>query len=140
MERFFDYFKPEHYDLDLTISADKTRLTGAATVTGIAKAEQIKLHAEKIRLKSVKLGVKEIDYDREKGAIIINGLKKSQVVTLHFEYSAPIEPDMEGVYYSTYDYNGKTEKIVATQFESHYARQCFPCVDEPAAKATPVCR
>ncbi|MBR3176662.1 M1 family metallopeptidase [Candidatus Saccharibacteria bacterium] len=136
MERFFDYFKPEHYDLDLTVSADKTRIRGKATVTGIAKAEQIKLHAEKIRLKSVKLGVKEIDYDREKGAIIINGLKKSQVVTLHFEYSAPIEMDMEGVYLSTYKYGEKTEKIVATQFESHYARQCFPCVDEPSAKAS----
>ena len=43
---------------------------------------------------------------------------------------------MEGAYLSTYEYNGETEKIVATQFESHYARECFPCIDEPIAKAT----
>ena len=42
---------------------------------------------------------------------------------------------MEGAYISTYEYNGKTETIVATQFESHYAREAFPCIDEPEAKA-----
>ncbi|MCQ2570787.1 MAG: M1 family metallopeptidase [Candidatus Saccharibacteria bacterium] len=136
MERFFDYFKPEHYDLDFTISADKTRLVGIAKIKGEAKAEKIKLHAEKLRIKEFKLSGKESEYVRENGAIIIDGLKKSQKVTLEFTYSAPIEADMEGVYLSTYEFGDKTEKIVTTQFESHYARQCFPCVDEPSAKAT----
>ncbi len=43
---------------------------------------------------------------------------------------------MVGAYISTYAIEGKEETIVATQFESHYARECFPCIDEPAAKAT----
>ena len=136
MERFFDYFKPEHYDLDLTISADKTRLTGKALVKGQAKAEQIKLHAAKMRVKDLKVDGKKYDYVHADGAIVINNLKKSQKISIAIEYTAPILPDMEGVYPSTYDYDGKTRKIVATQFESHYARQCFPCVDEPCAKAT----
>ena len=42
---------------------------------------------------------------------------------------------MEGAYLSTYEYDGHVETIVATQFESHYAREAFPCIDEPAAKA-----
>ncbi len=136
MERFFDYFKPEHYDLDLRISADKTRMKGTAIITGIAKAETIKLHAEKLRISDFEIDGKNADYSREKGAIVIDGFKKSQKVTLEFDYSAPINPDMEGVYLSTYNLDGKEQKIVATQFESHYARQCFPCIDEPAAKAT----
>ena len=136
MERFFDYFEPDHYDLDFTINADKTRLTGYAKITGVAKSDQVKLHAEKLRLKSAKLNGSDIDAERNNGAIIVKDVKKSQKITLEFEYSTPIDPDMEGVYLSTYDYNGKTEKIATTQFESHYARQCFPCVDEPLAKAT----
>ena len=136
MERFLDYFKPEHYELDLRINADKTRLTGTAIITGVAKAEQIKLHAEKLRISDFEINGKNAEYSREDGAIIINGLEKSQKVTLEFDYSSPIDANMEGVYISTYKLGGKTKKIVATQFESHYARQCFPCVDEPAAKAT----
>lgn len=136
MERFFDYFKPEHYDLDFTISADKSRLAGIATIIGKTKAEQIKLHAEKMRIKNLELDGKSVDYNRENGIIVIENLKKSQKISIKIEYAAPINSDMEGVYFSTYDLDGKEHKIVTTQFESHYARQCFPCVDEPIAKAT----
>ena len=86
MERFFDYFEPEHYDLDFRISANKTRLTGTAIITGVAKAEQIKLHAEKLRISDFEINGKNADYAREKGTIIIDGLEKSKKVTLEFDY------------------------------------------------------
>lgn len=43
---------------------------------------------------------------------------------------------MRGFYRSKYDYNGKTEYILTTQFEPADARKAFPCFDEPAFKAT----
>lgn len=57
------------------------------------------------------------------------------MVSFRIEYEAPINSNMEGCYLSSYDYDGETREIIATQFESHYAREAFPCIDEPAAKA-----
>ena len=57
-------------------------------------------------------------------------------LTLIIDYHTKLNHNMQGAYLSTYRHNGKEYRIVATQFESHYARECFPCVDEPAAKAT----
>ena len=131
-----NYFIPSHYDLGLNINDEKTLMTATATVYGDAKASNIKLHAVGLNIQSVSLD----------GVLIEDYLYLDNVLQIHnitpgnhefvIKYTAPITPDMEGVYLSTYEANGKIEKIVATQFESHYARQCFPCVDEPAAKAT----
>ncbi|KAJ1289420.1 hypothetical protein BS78_02G163000 [Paspalum vaginatum] len=40
-----------------------------------------------------------------------------------------------GFYRSKYQYRGKQKNMAVTQFESVYARRCFPCWDEPAFKA-----
>ncbi|MBR0460424.1 M1 family metallopeptidase [Candidatus Saccharibacteria bacterium] len=56
--------------------------------------------------------------------------------TVIIKYHKKLNRNMQGAYISTYEHAGTTEKIVSTQFESHYARECFPCIDEPAAKAT----
>ena len=111
-------------------------MTATATIYGEATGNNIKLHA-------VNLGIQEITVD---GIQVEDFLYLGEEIQIHdlvagnheiiVRYTAPITPDMEGVYLSTYEADGKEEKIVATQFESHYARQCFPCVDEPAAKAT----
>jgi len=136
MERFLEYFIPTHYDLDFQINAEKTLLTATATIYGDVVSNHIKLHA-------VNLGIQEVTVD---GVVTEDYLYLGEEIQFHnlaagsheiiFRYTAPITADMEGVYLSTYEADGQTEKIVATQFESHYARQCFPCVDEPAAKAT----
>ena len=136
MERFKNYFVPSHYDLDLQINNEKTAFTATATIYGDAKKDNIKLHAVKFEIKNVKLdGVPVEDYLYLDDVLQIHNITPGNHEII-IEYDAPITPDMEGVYLSTYDNNGKTEKIVATQFESHYARQCFPSIDEPAAKAT----
>jgi aminopeptidase N len=65
-------------------------------------------------------------------------LPKSSKITLTIDYVGCLNNQMAGFYRSTYkDFLTGEEKIVAsTQFEALDARRAFPCVDEPAAKAT----
>lgn len=59
-----------------------------------------------------------------------------EALEIKVDYTFVLNENMEGAYLSTYRHNGEEKRLVTTQFESHYARECFPCVDEPAAKAT----
>jgi aminopeptidase N len=43
---------------------------------------------------------------------------------------------MHGIYPCYFEHEGKKKFLIASQFESHYAREAFPCIDEPEAKAT----
>lgn len=55
--------------------------------------------------------------------------------TFIVEFETKVNRNMQGCYLSTYEHDGKEKRLIATQFESHYAREAFPCIDEPAAKA-----
>ncbi|MEO7364214.1 MAG: M1 family metallopeptidase, partial [Candidatus Saccharimonadales bacterium] len=51
-------------------------------------------------------------------------------------FSGKITDHMNGIYPCRFK-DGKEDKmLLATQFESHHAREAFPCIDEPEAKAT----
>ncbi|MFR5260000.1 MAG: M1 family metallopeptidase, partial [Streptococcus salivarius] len=63
-------------------------------------------------------------------------LPETGVLTLVIEFSGRITDNMTGIYPSYYTYNGEKKEIISTQFESHFAREAFPSVDEPEAKAT----
>lgn len=136
MERFFDYFAPAHYDLDLKIDDEKTKIAGTAVISGEAKAETVKLHAVRMDIKSVYLdGAKFEGFTHEDGVLSLKNISAGEH-EIKVKFISYIKDDMEGAYLSTYEYEGATERLVVTQFESHYARECFPCIDEPIAKAT----
>ena len=56
------------------------------------------------------------------------------LVTITFD--GTITDGMHGLYPCYYEHDGVKKELLATQFESHHAREVFPCIDEPAAKAT----
>lgn len=56
-------------------------------------------------------------------------------VAFNIQFRARLNRNMQGCYLSTYKHDGEECRIAATQFESHYAREAFPCIDLPAAKA-----
>jgi puromycin-sensitive aminopeptidase len=69
--------------------------------------------------------------------VFTKSLPRSSTIVLEIDYQGCLNNQMAGFYRSTYKDSKGVEKIVAsTQFESLDARRAFPCVDEPAAKAT----
>ena len=56
--------------------------------------------------------------------------------TLALTFRGILNGEMAGFYRSSYTAaDGSTRTMASTQFEALDARRCFPCVDEPAAKA-----
>ena len=134
MERLIDYFVPEKYILDFEIDKFAKTIGGVVTVKGRAKAENIKFHAVGLSVDSVAINGKNAKFEVVDGVLTVFKVPRSDL-TVEIGYHGHLNENMQGAYLSTYEYNGKTEVIVATQFESHYAREAFPCIDEPEAKA-----
>lgn len=170
MEHFLDYFKPDHYNLKLTIDRTHELLHGVVGISGYVLSEVVKFHAEDMEIVSVEYETEAYDsstgeaktvpceytYDDHTISIVttsemaprfyrqrtINDLQNHDFglsnpdVYFKIRFRARLKNNMQGCYLSTYDWNNQTRRIAATQFESHYAREAFPCIDEPAAKAS----
>ena len=134
MERLLKYFRPEKYQLELDIDKYKKTIGGVVKVTGEVLNETVKFHAVRLEILQVLVNGTEKKYksDGEMLTIFDVELGDSEI---EIKYAGKLNENMQGAYLSTYEYDGKKEIIVATQFESHYAREAFPCIDEPAAKA-----
>lgn len=144
MERLINYFTPENYQLELKIDRHAGTLAGSARILGTVCADTVKFHAVALEIQDVWYRVAddhetypaEYRYDGAVLEIPLDPALKDLAVEITVEYTTKLNENMEGCYLSTYEYAGHTERIATTQFESHYAREAFPCIDEPAAKAT----
>ena len=133
MDRLLKYFEPEKYTLDLKIDKNKKTIGGVVTIVGEAKADKVKFHAVRLNINDVKIDGSAVKFTTINDELEIATKKGKQEIVIN--YDGKLNENMQGAYLSTYQFKGKTETIVATQFESHYAREAFPCIDEPAAKA-----
>ena len=133
MDRLLKYFEPEKYTLDLRIDKNKKTIGGVVTIVGEAKADKVKFHAVRLNINDVKIDGSAVKFTTINDELEIATKKGQQEIVIN--YDGKLNENMQGAYLSTYQFKGKTETIVATQFESHYAREAFPCIDEPGAKA-----
>lgn len=132
-----DSFTPEHYDLSLTLHRQARTFSGTMTVRGFQKSDDhLPLHAKDLTILSATVDGKSVefshaDHDELRLAHTTPG---AHVVVVAFE--GAITDAMHGLYPCYFDVDGTKKELLATQFESHHAREVFPCIDEPAAKAT----
>jgi aminopeptidase N len=150
--RLAESFRPENYKLSIEIEAENMSFSGTAVITGqkIGRpSKRITLHQQDLNIKSAKIikqgksGEEEISLSRinthksfDEVRLHSSSLLYPGKYTLHIEFSGRITEQMHGLYPCNYKHKGKAKKLFATQFESHHAREVFPCVDEPEAKAT----
>ena len=152
-----DYVQPINYDLKLIPDLVKFSFDGIVTIDFSTSSDEI----TKEQSKSITLHSKEIMY-REAKATLADGKSvtaeeihiNNKATTVTFLFPEPVvvsgstlkltidfvgclNNQMAGFYRSTYkDTNGQEKIVASTQFEALDARRAFPCVDEPAAKAT----
>lgn len=136
MEQFLNYFIPKNYKLDLYIDKDADIVDGRVIITGTPKSQQFFLHAVNMDIESVKINTEAAEFSYNNEKITFNHAPVEQEIAIDVCFHEKLNKNMQGTYLSTYEYESHVEKIVSTQFESHYAREAFPCIDEPAAKAT----
>lgn len=134
VERLVEGFRPERYNLALNIHKGDRKVIGRVEIIGRAEMPDISLHAKGLKITRARIGKRDVKYEISGDKITLFG-KKAGKKKVFIDYEFDLTEQMHGAYLSHYECEGNTEWIVATQFESHYAREVFPCVDEPEAKA-----
>jgi aminopeptidase N len=152
VKRLYTDFKPKHYELYLDPDRENAVFGGKVVITGRKTgrpSRRLTFHQKGLKIISAgiikhnKQGSLPIPVER------INLQKSLDELRLHtaelllpgdyeiaLEFSGKITEPMHGIYPCNFKLDGKEKQLIATQFESHHAREAFPCIDEPEAKAT----
>ena len=145
VKRLFNDFKPAHYNISIDINETNDTFSGLVDIEGELNNYDGKLllHAKDLEITNIningrsanwKLNGDELEISLPKNAS--NNIAENEEIITTISFEGKITDGMHGLYPAYFKHNGETKKIYATQFESHHAREMFPCVDEPEAKAT----
>ncbi|KAJ8143920.1 hypothetical protein OY671_002974 [Metschnikowia pulcherrima] len=139
--------KPLHYDVSV-FDIGENVYEGVVKISFAVQesTNSVYLHYRDLQIKSVTASYENNDYA---GSVVEQNSKKEFFVTefgpqfeagsklaVEISFSGIIQTNMAGFYKSTYKENGETKTMLSTQFEATDARRAFPCLDEPALKAT----
>lgn len=153
VKRLYKEFRPERYELYLEPDREAATFSGRVVIVGrkVGKpSRRITLHQKGLSIQRTvvtakgKQGSKKpVELER------VNTHKSYDELRLHardmlypgeyrveIEFSGKITEQMHGIYPCNFKLDGKNRQLIATQFESHHAREAFPCIDEPEAKTT----
>ena len=136
--RLLDTFTPNHYNLTLDLTrAEEKEFSGTVIISGNSTSESISLHSKGLTIQSATIDNQPADVsfgEFDELRLFQPELKSgNHIVCINF--SGTITDAMHGLYPCYFTHDGVKKQLFATQFESHHAREVFPCVDEPAAKA-----
>jgi aminopeptidase N len=139
VSRLIDQFIPDLYNLSLTLDRANRSFSGTATIFGekVGDDNTIRVHAKDLTIKSVTFDGKAATWESDMNDELVIShpdiTPSSHLIVIG--YSGTITDAMHGLYPCYYQHDGVKKELLATQFESHHAREVFPCIDEPEAKA-----
>lgn len=136
--RLLDTLTPNHYNLTLDLTrAEEKEFSGTVIISGESTSESISLHSKGLTIQSATIDNQPADVsfgEFDELRLSQPNLKNGNH-TIHINFSGTVTDAMHGLYPCYFTHDGVKKQLFATQFESHHAREVFPCVDEPAAKA-----
>lgn len=152
VKHLLDQFVPLKYVLDIDVDRDQMTFSGSVTISGkkVGRPNQrLTFHQSDLEITAVHVVKHDKTGDQEVAIDRVNHHQKFDEVRLHatnmlyngnytvrMEFKGNVTRQMNGVYPCYFTQDSKEKQLIATQFESHHAREVFPCIDEPAAKAT----
>jgi len=132
-------FVPEKYSLSLELNRQDRVFGGIVTITGISQpgTNNVTLHSKDLTIRSIVFDGKVTDFSFNKNDELV--ITRSDLVEgkhiIVIDFVGKITDSMHGIYPCYYEHDGNKKELLATQFESHHAREVFPCIDEPEAKS-----
>lgn len=152
VRRLFEQFQPDNYQLHLIPDRETMTFSGTVAIRGKKvgrPSQRLTFHQKDLKIRSAQI----IKYEKGKEKKIEvkrinlqNSLNEARLHTdemlfggdylMTIDFDGQITRPMNGIYPCFYNHDGQEKTLIATQFESHHAREAFPCVDEPEAKAT----
>ncbi len=155
VNQLINFFRPVGYLLNVDARPGQRDFRGQLIIAGNqVKGKKIRLHAKGLDLTNVKVNyspakVVRLDNDEiellpkenqklrpDHAADLLDRWDEKCDTLIALGFSGQMADNaMHGLYPCYYEIDGEKKELLATQFESHHAREVFPCVDEPAAKA-----
>ena len=140
VRRLIDGFRPSHYDLFISQDSKSLSFHGMVSVQGVRGSAPLLFHTNGLGITSVMVNDQQreftIDNDSQELTVVDTSTGGTELIVV-MEFKGGITPPMHGLYPCYFqDVNDVKQCLLATQFESHHAREVFPCIDEPEAKAT----
>ena len=150
--RLYKSFQPTNYALSLAPDRENLTFHGTVTINGKKTgraSKRLTFHQNGLKITSASITRHDKKGDDEVPVVRINNHNSFHEVRLHTEHTlypgnftvtmafeGTITKAMTGLYPCYFNHEGTEHVLLATQFESHHAREVFPCIDEPEAKAT----
>jgi aminopeptidase N len=140
VSKLIDLFIPEHYELSIKLNRTERTFNGIVTIRGVVQqnASDVRFHSKDLTITTALYDGKQASYSLEADDELVithEDISEGSNVFV-IEFNGTITDNMNGIYPGYYEVDGIKKELLATQFESHYARQAFPVIDEPSAKAT----
>lgn len=139
VRRLFNSFLPKHYNINIKINRLDRSFSGKVVINGqkVDDQQPLLVHAKDLTIISATINSKQVLVSSlSQDCIQLDTGHSHGEMKVEIEFSGKISDSMHGLYPCYYTLDGVKKEILTTQFESHFAREVFPCIDEPEAKAT----